>query len=299
MKHTSDYLNEIARNSGSIFYELTPEESVKLKNVLLDIYKDIKRVCDKHGINVMLSGGSCLGAVRHKGYIPWDDDLDLMMSRVDYDKLKDIFDDELSDKYSISVPRKSKESIALSMRIMKKGTLNPGVNDFNPDAENGISIDVFPIEKLPDNKFLRNLKCWYLDILRICVISSSIYLTKNQLMKESLANNKLYYYIRCVIGFFFSLFGRKRLYDYFDRVASSSKGTKYSTITTGRGMSRKECVPTDVFFPPRKTVFEGFEVSIPNDADKYLSNLYGDYMKIPPVEKRERHFYIKLDFGDK
>lgn len=297
MKHTSDYLNEIARNSD-FFYELTPEESDKLKSVLLDIYKDIKRVCDKYGIMVMLSGGSCLGAVRHKGYIPWDDDLDLMMSRDDYEKLKDIFDEELSDKYSLSVPRRSKESIALSMRIIKKGTLCLGVNDFNPEAENGICIDVFPIEKLPDNSFCRRLKCWFLDILRICVISSSIYLTKNQLLKKSFVSNKLYYYIRCVIGFFFSLWGRKRLYDYFDRIASNSKGKKYSTITTGRGMSRKECLPTEVFFPSKQTTFEGVDAYIPNDADRYLSNLYGDYMKIPPVEKRERHFYVKLDFGE-
>lgn len=297
MKRTADYLNEYAKKSD-FFYELNDEEKKKLKSVLLEIYKDIKNVCDKHGIVVMLSGGSCLGAVRHKGFIPWDDDLDLMMSRKDYDKLKDVFDVELSEKYIISVPRMSEESVALSMRIIKKGTINLGVNDFNPDAENGISIDVFPIEKLPDNRILRILKCWYLDILRICVISSSIFLTKNQLLKKSLANRKAYYYVRCFIGFFFSLLGRKRLYDYFDRVASNSKGKYYSTIATGRGMSRKECIPTNVFFPTKKVFFEGIESSIPNDADKYLSNLYGDYMKIPPVEKRERHFFIKLDFGD-
>lgn len=297
MKHTSDYLNEIARNSD-FFYELTPEESDKLKNVLLEIYKDIKRVCDKYGIMVMLSGGSCLGAVRHKGFIPWDDDLDLMMSRDDYEKMKEIFDDELSDKYSLSVPRRSKESVALSMRIIKKGTLCLGVNDFNPEAENGICIDVFPIEKLPDNWFLRRLKCYFLDILRICVVSSSIYLTKNKLLKDSMASKKIYYYLRYVIGFFFSLFGRRRLYDFYDNLASNSKGVKYSTITTGRGMSRKECIPTKAFFPPKETVFEGVKAYIPNDADLYLSNLYGDYMIVPPIEKRERHFFVQLDFGD-
>ena len=300
MKRTADYLNEIARTSD-FFYELKPDEKERLRGVLLDMYKDIKSVCDKYGIEIMVAGGSCLGAVRHKGYIPWDDDFDMMMSRDNYDKFISVFDEELSDKYELSVPRRQSECKTLFMQMIKRGTTMLCADDLSMEDSNGIRVDFYAIEKMPDNAFLRNLKFKYLDLLRICAISTNIYGTKNKLFKQAFTScwrNRLYYSIRYLIGLVFSAFGRKRLYDYYDRIASSSNGTKYCSIPTGRGMSKKECHPAEDFFPPKKTTFEGLEVLIPNHADKYLSNLYGNYMQIPPVEKRERHFYVKLDFGE-
>ena len=299
MKRTADYLNELARTSD-FFYELKPEEKEKLKSVLLDMYKDIKRVCDKYGIEIMLAGGSCLGAVRHQGYIPWDDDFDMMMSRENYDKFISVFDNELSDKYELSVPRRKGECKTLFMQMIKKGTTLLCADDLSMEDSNGIRVDFYAIERMPDNALIRNMKFKYLDFLRICAISTNIYGTNNELFKQAFTNtlkNRIYYFIRYSIGFVFSVFGRKRLYDYFDKVASSSKGTKYCTIPTGRGMCERECRLADDFFPPKKAIFEGLEVLIPHHEDQYLK-LYGNYMQVPPVEKRERHFYVKLDFGE-
>lgn len=300
MKRIAYYLNELARSSD-FFYELEEAEKNKLKNVLLDMYRDVKKVCDKYHIEIMLAGGSCLGAVRHQGFIPWDDDFDMMMSRENFDKFISVFDKELSDKYELSVPRRQSESKTLFMQIIKKGTTLLCVDDLSKEDSNGIRVDFYAIEKMPDNDFVRSLKFKYLDLIRICAISTNIYGTKNELFKKAFSNsfgNKVYYYIRYFLGFFFSVFGRKRLYDHFDRMASSSSGTKYRSIPTGRGLCKKECHPTEVFFPPKKAKFEGMDVLIPNKADQYLSSLYGDYMKVPPPEKRERHFYVKLDFGE-
>ena len=86
MKSTNDFLLESSKNSN-IFYELTPKEQILLRNELLSIYKDIKAICQKYNLTHMLGGGSVLGAVRHKGFIPWDDDIDLYVPRKDYDKL--------------------------------------------------------------------------------------------------------------------------------------------------------------------------------------------------------------------
>ena len=300
MKRISYYLNELARNSD-FFYELKPEEKDKLKKVLLEMFKDIQSVCDKYDIEIMLAGGSCLGAVRHQGYIPWDDDFDMMMSRDNYDKFISVFDKELSDKYELSVPRRQTECKTLFMQMIKKGTTLLCADDLSKEDSNGIRVDFYAIEKMPDNDFIRELKFKYLDFIRICAISTNIYSTNNKLFKKAFSSsigNKVYYYIRYFIGLVFSLFGRKRLYDYFDRVASSSNGSKYCSIPTGRGLCKKECHLTEVFFPPQKAMFEGMEVLIPNKVDQYLSSLYGDYMKVPPPEKRERHFYVKLDFGE-
>lgn len=79
-------MNELAHKTNYL-HEMTSSESSAMKRALLDIYRDVAKLCEKEGLTLMLSGGSCLGAIRHKGFIPWDDDLDVMMRRDDYEKL--------------------------------------------------------------------------------------------------------------------------------------------------------------------------------------------------------------------
>lgn len=302
MKRTADYLNEIAR-STDMYYELSPDEMTKLRNTLLEMYRDVKRVCDKYGLEVMMGGGSCLGAVRHQGFIPWDDDFDMLLSREHYDIFLSVFDKELSDKYILSAPRRNVDSKTLFMQIIKKGTVFIAAEDLTRADANGIRIDMYPIERAPDGIVARTLKFKFLNLLRICTLSTLIFEgnSNNKLFRQAFTKDiesRIYYYIRYIIGAFFSILGRKRLYDFYDKVASSSKGNKYRTIPVGRGFCEKECHPTDVFFPPKPGKFEGMDVLVPNKADQYLTSLYGDFMTIPPVEKRERHFYVKVDFGD-
>lgn len=291
MKRTADYLNELAQKSSHV-YVLSEDERSKLKTVLLSMYIDLKEICDKNGIGVMLSGGSCLGAVRHKGFIPWDEDIDLMMAREDYDRFIDILKEQYADKYAISAPRLGTPSVGLMLKIYNKNSKGHGM----------IVIDVFPIEKASNSRLVREVRFVFLDLLRVFVLSSNL-LKKNksaeeevvyQVMMSSLSG-RLHYYIRCMIGKLVNFIGRQRMIDFYDRMASRSSGTLYCTINTGRGMSKKECLPVDAFFPPVEAEFCGVKSLIPNNADRYLSNLYGDYMTLPPVEKRERHFYTKVE----
>lgn len=304
MKRGIEYLREITRKNPCL-HELTSDESKKLKLTLLEMYRDINEVCDKYNLSLMVSGGTCLGAVRHHGFIPWDDDLDVMMSREDYDVFVSVFETELSDKYSISVPQKSKEPDGLFMKIYKKGTKMTHVAAVSLEKNNGISVDVFPIERMPDVKLFRELKFRFLDLLRILVLSPAFVQrrkNKNGKMYEALflscIKSRIYYYSRYFVGWILMPFGAKNLIDLYDKFASSSKGNIYRSIPTGRGMSKGECHPSEVFFPPRKATFEDLEVQIPNQYDIYLTSLYGDYMKLPPLEKREKHFYVELDFGE-
>ena len=296
MKRTSDYLNEIARQSD-LFYELTDEERDALKKCLLSIYIDVKSVCDKYGLTLMLGGGSVLGAVRHKGFIPWDDDFDMMMPREDFDKLKEVFEKELSDKYILSVPRYRGLCTSLYMQILKSNTVLK--TPFNKTGYDNVLVDIYAIEKMPDILLLRKLKCFFLDLLRIISLSISEYknrkIRSKYFKKDRVAS--IYYKTRCIIGFIFSALGRERMYGFFDKLASSSTGMDYCTIPTGRRMSYGECLKREVFFPVSKGSFEGMEVNLPHNPDVYLKNLYGDYMQIPPIERRERHFYTGIDLS--
>jgi lipopolysaccharide cholinephosphotransferase len=295
MKTTSQYLNELSKTTD-IFYELSDQEDKLLKKCLMDIYLDVADVCNKYNLCIMLGGGSVLGAVRHHGFIPWDDDFDAMMPRNDYNKLIEVFENELGDKYLLSVPQIDKESRVLFMEIEKNTLIN--YIDIEEDI-NGIKIDIFPIENTPNNKLIRIIKGYSSDFFKIIVTSLRFYHNKKELFKNSFMKTRktrLYYYVRYFIGLMFSIFTRKYLFDKYDKFVSSSKGTKYCAIPTGRKYYHGEIYQRNIFFPPSETLFEGNKVNIPRDSDTYLKRLYGDYMKIPPMEKRERHFYTKISF---
>lgn len=299
MKRVINIMNEVVHEHP--FCEALSDEDLQhLKRVFLEMYKDIYAVCCKYGLTVMLNGGTALGAVRHQGFIPWDDDFDLMLPRDDYNKLIEVFDAELGDKYDISVPRPNKRSLALFMRVMKKGTIVRSVVTDEVGDPCGIAIDIHPIDRMPDNKFCRNLKCKLLNLIRILALSVNIFKRKNKQFKAVFMyswSTKIYYWVRWTIGLVCSVFGRDNWYRFFVRVSSSSKGEKYICIPSC-ALCEKELQPRGVFFPPRKAVFEGLEVYIPNDYDAYLRKQYGDYMTLPPEEKRQRHYYLELDFGE-
>jgi lipopolysaccharide cholinephosphotransferase len=102
---------------------------------------------------------------------------------------------------------------------------------------------------------------------------------------------RCYYIARCTIGFIFSFFKVKKLFKKYNEIPAQCKGKKYCTIVRGRNDYFGEMHPQEVFFPPQPAYFEGVKINIPNKADIYLTKLYGDYMQIPPPEKRERHFF--------
>jgi lipopolysaccharide cholinephosphotransferase len=293
MRRTVDYLNERA-NRDKLFYELSEEERVGLRSCLLSIYKDIDQVCEKYGLTLMLGGGSVLGAVRHRGFIPWDDDMDLMMSRKDYEVLKSVFKKELSEKYHICIPNYADRTETLIMNVVKKNTLMQCVYDNDDSVKKGILVDIFPIESVSNNRYIRTIQNYLFDLFRILISCRRIYKLPNEAFKKSMKKTlkgKLHYYLACMVGFVLSPFKLSGMYDAFDSLVASQKDTDYCTIPTGRKFSRGEALPKKVFYPVSKGIFGNMEVNLPNDADTYLRNLYVDYMKIPPVEKRERHYY--------
>ena len=162
-------LKSILLKTDILSRELTEDESKNLKSVLLEMYKDIFSVAEEIGVTCMLSGGSCLGAVRHKGFIPWDDDMDLMLLRPEYDRLLKALSEKRKEVYRLIAPGYSDNNCYAFCKVEKIGTSVKCI-DNAIDSEHGIGIDIFPIESLPANKILRFLHGIHVNaLLFICV----------------------------------------------------------------------------------------------------------------------------------
>lgn len=286
------------RKQALQLYELTDRDRCNLHRVLLEMYDDIFNLCNEHTLVCMLGGGSCLGAIRHQGFIPWDDDLDLMMPRKDYDVLVSLcIAGKLGDKYEFSVPSKECDSKNTFLKIYKKNTINIELYDDNTPFPKGIYIDIFPMESAPRNVVMRIAKGITSDILRVICNSVLFSQYPSSIYSRYLSydiKSKIIYQFRYVIGKLYGVISHQKWVYWFDKFNAQDYDTVYTTIPTGRKKYMGECMPNDVFYPVSQVLFEGRLVYVPHDYDRYLKNLYGDYMIIPPIEKRERHLVYKF-----
>lgn len=297
MRSYKEILNDAAKH-GIGLRELSTEESAALKRCLLDIYQEIARICKAYHLVMMLGGGSCLGAVRHQGFIPWDDDLDLLMPREDYDRLLELCKSgELGDNYFISYPNKEKDSPSMFLKIYRKGTLMKGLGASKNVYPQECFVDVFPIEGMSDLKSLRKLKGIFANCLRFIAntVAESGKITEAE--KVFFSSDKYlwkYFCIRRIIGRFFSVVPHKKWVCMYDSFVRNNSKTKMVGIPTGRKLYDGESFDISVYFPPSKGIFEKMEVNLPSNTDKYLTNLYHQYMELPPEDKRERHFFTEF-----
>lgn len=282
-------------------YEPTEKENARVKELLLMIYSDVFRVCEENGLCLMLGGGTALGAVRHKGFIPWDDDMDLMMPRADYEKLKAIFAKALGDKYVLQAPNAGNCEISnLYMKIILRGTERKELLKLNAPGLHGLWVDVFPIDYAPDNRITRRIKGFFSDAFAYTAVSNYMRTFDTPEIKKYMSAtraSRINHFIRMTLGFLTYFASYKTLYNLFDRFVQSKKETNTITVPTGIRHYMGEMHPKDEYFPVSDAQFEGKKAYVPGNVHAYLSQLYGDYMTPPPVDKRERHFYVTLDLG--
>lgn len=302
MRSYKELLNERA-NEGVALRQLSSEEAQGLKFVLLDIYKDLAKVCEEHNLTLMLCGGSCLGAVRHHGFIPWDDDLDMIMPRRDYEQLKKLLvEGAMGEQYEFLFPTKGQDSLCMFMKIYRKGTKCVEIGNEYTQFPKGISVDIFPLDGASPNPLLRKLVGGLANSLRLT--SNMVYeatypvseATKS--MQDMSGAGGWMMKTRKVLGTLLSIVPHKQWVNWFDALVSDERDDGLLTIPTGRKLYGGEIFPANVYLPPRTATFEGLKVYIPNRVEEYLINLYGgNYMQLPPVEKRERHFIVDFELN--
>ena len=279
---------------------ISQEETIELQNALIDVLSEIMDVCNKYDIRPFLQGGTLLGKIRHNGFIPWDDDLDLGMSRRDYERFKGVFEKELADRYILKVPNSPYGTSNRFMQIFRKGTtyITVGAND---DIPQNIYIDIFPIDYVPENAIACQLKGWRSNFLMIMASCAEFRQHMSPSLQRLMLSNKqgrINYHVRMFLGWLVSFRSLNQWFDAVDSCICREKESALCTSATGRKHYLGEIVDSNVFFPLKKTEFCGIPTWTLNDPDGYLRNLYGStYMEIPPEEKREHHFIEKLDIS--
>ena len=137
----------------------------KVQLTQLEIAKEFKRICEENNLIYMMESGTLLGAVRHKGFIPWDDDLDMSMPRDDYEKFLSIANEIIDPKYEIVNWREESAYAHPFCKIIKKNTVYKEEKDGAKDSKNGIYIDIFPYDVYPDD-----LKKGYIKVEHSCLL---------------------------------------------------------------------------------------------------------------------------------
>ena len=297
MKSDSELLNELAKRTNYL-RELTTEESKALKQALLDMYVDIAALCEKHQLTVMLCGGSCLGAIRHQGFIPWDDDLDLLMPRKDYEQLIHLLEKgELGAAYEYDTPNPDKDAKNVFLKIYKKGTRNVDIYSANTPFPKGIGIDIFALDAMPNTRFGQRLKGLVANALQFIAIVVLFAQYPSEHLREFMAldsDTKRRYQLKCFLGKIFGIIPHRKWVWWFDRFVASERQDGLLGIPTGRKYYAGEVFPNNVYLPATEAKFENLKVYIPHLYDPYLRNLYHDYMQLPPIDKRERHFIVEF-----
>lgn len=266
---------------------------------ILEMTKEVVAFFDNNGIGYSLSGGSILGAIRHKGFIPWDDDVDLNMPRNDYDRMVELFESQLGDRYYLQTPFKNPELGLMVTQIRKKGTVARRKYDWN-SAECGLSIDIYIIENLYDNGFKRKIQELFSMALSFA-ISSIRYCNNKDLPKEiqMLEGRKMKYTkSKIIFGKIIKIIPLKTWIRWCDYWYSKCKDTdsKLVVIPSGRKHFSNEIYKREDMCLFRKTEFETEYFNVPINAESYLTQFYGDYMKIPPKEQREQHVFLELKY---
>ncbi len=254
-----------------------------IQSVILDIFSSIQKICKKHNITYYAIGGTCIGAVRHKGFIPWDDDLDIAIPIQDFDRFLNIAEKELPNYLKVYRCENIIHYRYIFAKIHNVNTtfIEHADADY-PDAQKGIWVDIMPISSIPSDakkqkRFYRNLN-WYLIMN---------YIRRYPLHEMVSWKKKLMWLVIRPLCLFtnYTYFSKKWL----DMLRENPLGSSELTGYTWWNHRSNLTFPMSAFNDTIEVPFEDITISCPIDFDTYLTIQFGDYMKIPPKEEQQQH----------
>lgn len=266
-------------------------ELERLQKTELYLLQSFDKVCREQRLVYFLDSGTALGAVRHGGFIPWDDDIDVGMPRTDYEKFLKHGQSFLPDDIFLQTRETEKGYMRNAAKLRLKGTYFPE-RISSPYKHCGIFIDIFPFDNVSSNKMLAKWNIKLLTELNHMVISYR---------SSKSSKSRLRRYFQKTIKFLPSSWfdALERLYLSATRFYNS-KETRYMTCYFWRMTLTKQYIfETKKMLPVKDILFEGIPVKIMNNPDYYLAKMYGNYMQMPPKEQRKVHCQGNIDFGSK
>ena len=270
----------------------------RLQKIELGILNEFHNICNENNLDYFLVGGSAIGAVRHKGFIPWDDDIDVGMNREDYDKFLSIAKKKYSKKYTIINNDTNPYFPLMNTRWGLKGTEYKTYDLKDIPGDFGIFLDIFCFDNIPDDdKLMRNQGtiAWFYGKMLVlsgikkpvlycygitAKILHTIFFISHYLLKLFHFNSKYFY---------------KKAYKY---------ATKYKNDETKRFAYMFDphrytsIINKNDVYPTKLMKFENIEVKVPKNIEKYLERRYGDYMALPPENRRHNHPPYSLKFDN-
>lgn len=269
----------------------------RLQLAELEILKDIDRVCREYDIAYWLDSGTVLGARRHGGFIPWDDDIDLGMPRDDYERFLDVAPAALGNRFRVTCSRSNPRQAALFAKVMLKGTRF--VTDETEEAgfDQGVFVDIFPYDAVcsePNAAKRQRDRCMMWQSLSYLYHSKHIVVPHKGALgaAEKAACRIAHYVVRAVLS-------PGRINRGFDKAAMIAKNDPESDALMASSYAATEPFPKSMLLPPGIIQFEGKDFFAPADVEGYLRTQYGQtWNQLPPEDQRRNHAPKELYLDD-
>lgn len=277
------------------FYE--PEVLERLQREILSILDDFLAICETHHLEYFGIAGTGIGAIRHKGFIPWDDDIDIAMPRKDFNRLLAIVEKEMGDRYLILNARKYPNYPLMTTRLVKRGTVFQEEVMRDVDCPFGIFLDLYVLDNVADQPFLYQLQSWTAWFWSKLLILRAI--PRPTLMQKGLKAKVIWQ----ICGLVHGLLKRMRISPELLRDLCEMECRRYNKKKTRRMAFLPDTSPywnvvdREKCYPLKKLEFEGRQMNFPANIEEMLTNMYGDFMELPPAEKRKTHYPYRLEFS--
>ncbi len=259
-----------------------------VQGCMLDITLEIQRICEKHGLTFFLAYGTLLGAVRHQGFIPWDDDMDVGMPRADYEKFLQIAPQELGEEFFLQTADTDPAYAFTFAKVRLNGTTM--LEDYAADSKqhNGIYVDIFPYETCPDGGLQRKLHFLLFKCVKWAALGKTDY-------KFIIPKRRRFAKLMSAVLFFLRKDGAIKFANKLRRMFERRKTAYCVDPEWYKGIIALEDIQSTVSLS-----FEGHSMPVPQHYQELLTQIYGDYMQLPPVEERgNKHQMVKMDTGDR
>ncbi len=254
----------------------------EMQQHILSVLLRVDQVCREHGIKYYISDGSMLGAVRHGGFIPWDDDADIAMPRPDYQRFLEHANEWLPKPLEMVCIEQDERCMCTFMKIIDGSTTL--IERWGLNQLGGVYVDVLPIDGVSKTKWKRKLRFAYFH-----AVKSLIYLRNRdpykrgrgytswlpRLIQATVKNATLHRWLQRI--------EKKHAYEDSDLIADFDSG-------------ERSVMPKEVMGTPTPILFEGHEVMGVEQPEEYLRRVFGDYMQLPPENKRRIHGFDYVDF---